>query len=338
MTTVSTASGVFRVAPGEAWRTSALVLVPLADEWTTASPAGVTARSLSPNTHAHVAGGHLVITGLPGRALPDLATGPAELFAELRRPGRPPQRLSIVVPQASTLPYRAPAVAVDSTSITLTGRVTAAGFPYAPVAGASVAIAGGVAPLLALPVPVALGHPAGSTVRGRGLSSGPATTLAAPVRGGDGVLQVASGAGIGPGTVLAIEGDLVVVDAVAGPVVVLRTPASVSAPVGAVVTSFTAGVAGAATTLTRDARPGDGVLLLAGAVGAPEVEIVDGARTEFRRTDLATDADGRWRVPGVRGVPEIMLTTSAAGFLSDGPHRYPLAPLDPYVITIALRT
>lgn len=336
--TVINVDGTYTVHPGETWRTLALVLVPLRDEWTASLPSGITARALSPNTHAHVTGGHLVITGLPGRALPDLASGPAVLAAELRRPGRPPQRVAITVPQASTLPYRAPAVSVASTSITLVGRVSAAGFPYAPVVGASVAIAGGVAPLLAIPVPLALGHPAGITVRERALSSGPGTTLLAAVRGGDGVLQVASVAGLAAGSVLAVGPDLVVVDAVAGQFVMLRTPASLSAPAGAAVTAFTAGVTGASTTLTRDALPGDGVLPVGATLGGPAVEILDGAATEYRRTAVTTGADGRWRVPGVRGIPDIALTTSAPGFITDGPRLYPLAPLDPYVLSIALRT
>jgi hypothetical protein len=336
--TVINVGGAYTVHPGETWGTLALVLVPLKDEWTASPPSGVTARALSPNTHAHVTGGHLVITGLPGRALPGLASGPVELTVELRRPGRPPQRVAITVPQASTLPYRAPALAVASTPISLVGRVSAAAFPHAAVVGASVAISGGATPLLALPAPLALGHPAGTTVRERALSSGPGTTLLVPVRGGDGVLSVASVAGLTAGSLLAIGPELVVVDAVEGQFVMLRTPASRSAPAGAPVTALTAGVTGASTTLSRDALPGDGVLPVGGNIGGPAVEILDGAATEYRRTALTTGADGRWRLSGVRGIPEITLTTSAAGFLTDGPRLYPLAPLDPYVLSIALRT
>lgn len=338
ITRVTTAAGSYRVVPGDRWRTTALILAPLLDEWTRAAPSGVTARSLGPNSHAHVRAGHLVVTGLASHALPGLDTTDATVAVELRRPGRPPQTVVLTVPMGAALPYTAPAVALASTTIALAGRVTRAAFPHGPVAGAAVKVTGGTSAVLALTVPLALAHPAGSTVRERTLADGASTTLTAALTGGATVLEAASTAGITPGTVLAVGQDLVTAGSVNGPLVLLRTPAAASAAAGTAVTLQNPGTSGSATTLARTALRGDGMLPVAGALAGAVVEVVDGAATEFRRTTVTTDTDGRWRIGGVRGIPEVTLTTSAAGFVTDGPRLYPLAPVDPFVVTTALRT
>lgn len=337
MTVVLNASGSYRIIHGAAFRTSALVVVPLLDEWTQEPPAGITAKALSPRAHARVTGSHLVITGLREQVLPNIDTAPAELTVELRRPGRPLQRVTVVVPMGSTLPYAAPVVAVTSTTIRLAGRVTAAAFPRPPIVGATIAIAGIGLPLVTLSVPLARRHAAGTVVRVRPLTPGAGTTLAEPVAGGAKVLSLASTAGIAPGAVLAVGRNLVVADATTGSLVLLRTSIAASAAAGTAVARQTLGAPGASVTLARDAREGDALLPASGALAGTVVEILDGAETEFRRTTLTTDSDGRWGVP-VRGIPEIDLTTSAAGFLTDGPRRVPLAPIDPYTVNTSLRT
>lgn len=335
---VLNASGSYRVVPGEEWRTSALVLVPLLDEWTQAAPSGVTARALSPNTYAHVTAAHLVVTGLARLALPSLATAAADIVVELRRDRRPPVTVVLTIPMGTPLPYFAPLVAVPSTTVRLTGRVSAAAFPHAPVSGATVAITGVGGALVTASVPLALDHPSGTTVRVRPLAAGAGTTLAAPITAGDTVLTLASTAGIAAGTLLAVGNDVLVTQAVTGPVVLLRTPVAASAATGAAVTVQTPGAVGTAATLTRAVLPGDGVLLTTGALGGSAVEVVDGAATEYRRTTLTTDADGRWTLSGVRGIPEVNLAASAGGFLPYGPRVCPLAPIDPIVANIPLRT
>lgn len=335
---VNTTGSYRLVVPGEPWRTGALVLVPLVDEWTQSPPADVTARSLTPHTAAHVTAGTLVLTGLPERAFPTLATAPAQVVAELRRDGRVPQVVTVTVPTGTVTPWTAPPVAVTARTVRLSGRVTAAAFPHGPVAGAQVTFAGAAAALVTVPVPLALDHAAGTTIRARTLTPAAATSLDAPSRAGQRVLTVASTAGIAAGTVLAVGEDLVVADGTNGPLVLLRTPVAASAAASSPVTPHTLGAAGAAAQLSRAALAGDGLLPASGTLAAAVVEVVDGAATEYRRTALATDADGRWALPGVRGIPEVDLTVTAAGFLTEGPRRYPLAPLDPFVLNTSLRT
>lgn len=336
---VTNATGSYRVALSqELWRTSALVVAPLLDEWTQDAPSGVTARAVTARTFAHVTGSTLVVTGLPEQALQTLATAPAEVVVELRRGGRPAQRVVVTVPMGSTLPYQAPVIAVASSTIRVAGRVTARAFPHGPISGAALSIAGVVTPLITLSVPLAIPHRETTTVRLRSLAAGAGTTLTAPIAGGMSAIPVLSTAGIGVGTLLAIGDDIVVAEGTSGMVVRLRTPIAASAADGAAVVIQTPGATGAAETLGRDAVAGDGLLPVSGALAGPVVEIVDGLSTEYRRTTLTTDADGRWRLSGVRGIPEIDLTTSAPGFLADGPRRVPLAPVDPFVLNTSLRT
>jgi hypothetical protein len=331
-------TGSYRVAIGrESWLTGALVIAPLLDEWTQTAPGGVTSRALTPRAYARVAGTHLVVSGLADQVLAGLAAGPVDVVVELRRRGHLPQRVTITVPMGSVLPYEAPAVVVSSTSICLAGRVTANAFPHGPVAGATVAVTGVGPALVTLSVPLAIAHPAATGIRLRALTPGAATALSAPIRGGASAIRVLSTAGIGSGTLLAIGEDVVVADGTSGPIVRLRTPVAASAVDGATVTIQVPGAIGAGATFTRDAIAGDGLLPVSGALIGPAVEIVDGASTEFRRTQIVADADGRWRIAGVRGIPEVEVTTGAPGFLTDGPRLTPLAPTDPYIVNTSLR-
>ncbi|MCW3494207.1 hypothetical protein [Microbacterium sp. SSM24] len=336
---VVNASGSYRVAlDRELWRTSALVIAPLVDEWTQAAPSGVSARAITPRTFAHVTGSHLVVTGLAEQALRGLDAGPVDIDVELHRRGHGPQHVTITVPMASSLPFESVALAVGSTTIRLAGRVTAAAFPHAAVPGASVALTGIATPLLTVTAPLAADHAAGTTVRVRALAAGAATSLTAPARAGDMALRVLSAAGIGSGTLLAVGQDIVVADGTAGRVVLLRTPVAVSAADGDAVTIHAPGASGAGTALARPVLAGDGLLPSTAALAGAAIEIVDGPSTEFRRTSLTTDADGRWRLAGVRGIPEISATTTAGGFLADGPRQIPLAPTDPFIVNTSLRT
>ncbi len=334
-----TATGTFRTLPAEAWRTQALALVPLLDEWTQAPPPVVFARSLSPHVYAHVTRGTLVLTGRPEQAWPQLATTAQFVTVSLLRPGHAEQRVTIRVPAASPLPFTAAGLAVASTAIAAAGRVTAAAFPHAPIAAATLQFAGApAAPLVALDVPLSAAHASGCTVQLRTLTSAGTTTLTGLAVAGATTLTLASTAGVAAGRVLLLgTGEHTVVDAVRGQVVLLRLPLRTSQASGSTVTRRNLGGVGAATTLSRDALAGDGVLPVAAALAGTLVELVDGPGTEYRSVGLGTDADGRWRLSGVRGIPELRITTAAPGFLTDGPRTHPLAPTDPYVIDTALK-
>lgn len=337
---VVTDTGTFRVVPAEPWHNGALALVPLADEWTGRPPPVASARSLSAGVGAHVTRGTLVLTGLPERAWPHLSTTDQFVDVVLTRPGRAEQHARIRIPAASALPYRAAPLPVSSTTIALAGRVTASAFPHGPVVGASITLSGTpTAPVVAVGVPLASAHPAGTTVRLRPLPAVPTTSLTEAARAGDATVTLASTAGIGAGTVLRLAtGEHTIVDAVTGTLALLRRPLRTSPADGSAVAIVTPGAPGAATTLTRDALAGDAVWPVAAALAGASVEVVDGAATEYRALGLTTDPDGRWRQPGVRGVAALRLTVSAAGFLTDGPTEHPLAPTDPFVIDVALRT
>lgn len=328
--------GPYLVRPAGRWHTRALALLPLVDEWTLAPPSPpISARSLSPSVSAHVTRGTLVLTGLPERALPHLSTTSSTLSARLSRPGRPDQTVAVTIPAGSALPHRGAPIHVTSATIAVTGRVTAAAFPHGPIAGAELAFSG---TLVAVSTPIAADHAAGVTVRARTLTPGATTTLTVAASAGQTILQPASSAGMAAGAVLQLTtGEYCVVAGLPAPSVVeLHHPLRTSPAAGSTVTLVALGGTGAATALSRAALPGDGVLPLAGPLAAATVEIVDGNATEYRATGLVTDADGRWRLSGVRGITELRLTTSAAGFQTDGPRTFPLAPIDPYVITTAL--
>jgi len=341
---VVTSQGAYRVRGWETWRTSALVIARLVDEWTQAPPPVVSVRSLTPRAAAHVTEGYLVVTGLPEVAFPQLAASAQTVSVRVQRPGGPAETLDITVPAGTALPYRAPDQPVSSTTIALAGRVTDAVHPHAPIAGATLVFEGSAAALAALTTPLAGGHDAGTAVQVRSLTADASTTLAAPAKAGNLALALGSTSGIASGRVLRLRApglgdDYVVVDTVLpGKLVTLTLPLRTTPDPTASVTRMNLGAAGASTTLRRSARPGDGVLLTQATLTDAVLEVVDGTATEYRATGLTADADGRWRLSGVRGVSDIVLTVAAAGYQTSGPTAYPLAPVDPTVVNTALST
>lgn len=341
-TTVVTADGSYLVVQGDRLVTQALVVVPLVDEWTQAAPEAVRARCLTPGASAHVTAGHLVVTGVPERALPSLPTTAGTVEVVLERPGRPPQPVALVVPAGSALPWRGPAVPLASMVVAVAGRVREKDHPYPPVADATVEVRG-VAPqrLVTLRAPLALSHDAGVSVGGRALTE-TGTTTASAAAAGSTRLVVASTAGIGSGTVLALGArpreEHVTVDGLEpGNVVVLRVPLVRSVADASPVRRHTTGALTGATSLVRAALPGDGVLVTVAGSNAAVVEVSDGARTELRSAQLRTDPDGGWRLDGVRGIPRIELTVSATGFATHGPVAHPLdGTYDPNVLDVEM--
>jgi hypothetical protein len=79
------------------------------------------------------------------------------------------------------------------------------------------------------------------------------------------------------------------------------------------------------------------VVLTAAASTADVLEVSDGARTELRSTGLLSDTAGSWRLDGVRGLPSLTLTVSAAGLTAVGPAVHPLSGAsDPNVLDVDL--
>jgi hypothetical protein len=346
---VQTAHRRYDVVDGGVLRASALVIAPIEDA-AVATGFGdrvMRARALDPFVSGHVTGPWLVLTGRPELALPNLATADAFLHARLSAADLAPQDSEIRIPMGSPLPYTAPPIMLASPATAMAGRVTAAAFPHAPVAGATLTVGGAVPSgrLIGLRCPLALAHDAGIVVRNRALAAQATTALTLPAAVGDQHVTVASTASATAGRVLAIGTDprgehavVVSSDAVTGRIF-LGAPLQRSARSGAVVTVNSRGATSGPTTLARAVDAADGVLVTAADLTGPVVEISDSvpARAEFRLTGLLTDADGYWRLDGVRGVPSLELTTAAAGFTTDGPTSHPLEPRrDPNVINVEL--
>lgn len=341
--TVVNATGSYLTVPGDALQTQALAVAPLVDQWTGAAPEVVRAKSTSPGAFAHVTDGTLVITGVPGRALPSLATTARTLAVVLERPGRVPQTVDIDVPAASVLPVRPAAVLLTATVVAVAGRVREEDHPHPPVPGATVEVRG-VAPqrIVALRAPLALDHDAGVTVGGRALTQTGTTTTSAASPAGSTRVVLTTTTGIGGGTVLALgeqrrEEHVTVQGLEPGNVVVLRVPLERTLRDGAPVRRHTVGALTGATSLVRAAEAGDGVLVTAANSNAAVVEVSDGARTELRSTRLRTDPDGGWRLDGIRGIPRVELTVTAAGLTTYGPVVHRLDGMsDPNVVDVEM--
>lgn len=336
----------FTVIAGDTFRSQALAVIELLDPTVPGGPgtAALVVTATDPHVRAHLVEGTLVLTGRPELAVPNLATTAAALHATVQRAGRPAQVVTVDVPAASALPFRAPPVRLDVAPIAVLGSVTAGAFPHAPIAGAAIAVAGTVPDgrVVAVRTAWVLPHPAGAVVRDVVLTTAAGTTTAAAVTGGASTLDLAAAAGVVAGSVLALgpveTAEHVVVDTMTGTRVTLRTPTARTWPVGTTVSRVTV-AAGAATALSRDVRPGDGLLVTVGPTVAAAVEIADANpdRVEYRVTGALADADGRWRLAGVRGIPSLTLTVSAAGFVTTGPSDRRLdAGRDPNVLDTVL--
>jgi hypothetical protein len=346
---VVTATGQYDVVGGDRLRVQALVLLPVLDPTLSAGIGNrlVAAQPKDPHVGAHITDSILVLTGRPELALPRLSTADELLHVTLRAAGLPAQDVQVTVPMGSALPYKAPAVALAVPPVVVSGRVSQAVFPHAGIANAMVTVSG-AAPagqLLALRCPLGLAHAVGTVVRVTTLAIVASTTLAEPAAVGDQTITVASTASITAGTVLGLGPvgtcEHIVVDSVE-PVrqtVFLRAPVVRSRPPGAVVSVSSAGVPSSPTTLGATSLAGDGVIVTAAAVSAQVVEVADAVpdHTEYRLVGVPTDADGYWRVDGVRAIAALQLTVGAAGFTTSGPTAYPLDfSRDPNVIDVEL--
>jgi hypothetical protein len=325
--TVATVAATYTVVDAERLDAGALVIARLVDA-ASGRPLA-TARGHTEHPHASVqvaSSGHLVVIGRADLVLPRLATANETIVVELERPGQPPELLSLLVPMGSPLPLELPDIAIEAPPLAIAGTVTSAAHPHGPVADALVRVAlpaAGPPFALALRTPVARSHPPASTIRARDLNPVTATTLAEPAVGGDATttVVVAAVAGCAPGRVLALGPPLgppsdvehLVIGAVDGPTatVTLRTPLVRSRPAGTAASVFTLGAAGPASALDGEVRSHDGIVLTAADLAQEDaVEIVDPdpLRNEVRATHARSDADGRFRVPGVRGLERLALT------------------------------
>jgi hypothetical protein len=335
VTTVATPSHVYAVSGREQTLDAVLIIVPLVRAATgqPLPPRAAQPHAVTRHPHARaliVSGGYLVVAGRPDLALRPAPAPSTTITVELAVPGEPVISHHFIIPTSSALPLHLPPWELDDPPLTVTGTVRRSAFPYPAVPSAMVVAGTGAASApfaLALRTPLSLDHAAGRTVRLCTLIPGPATTLAEPARLGALSVVLTSTAGIGAGTVLEIGDETIrehVVADGAGPdpgQVLLRTPIVHSAPAGAAVASSGAAVSGPAPVLTRTARAGDGVLLLDALpptlVSAAVIQIPDGANSEVRAPHAVSDANGHFRLPGVRNLAALELT--ATGPVGPGP-------------------
>lgn len=303
---------------------SALVVARVVDAATGFPRPVLRASAPSPHTRAHIAdGSFLVLVGRPELALPGLATTDRGLDARLELDDAASIDIAFTLPAGTLLPYRSTDVSVESPAVALTGSVRAASFPHGPIAGADIDVgqttATGV--LTGLRIPLAAAHPAGATVSERPTTvAAPATVLSAPAVAGQRGVVVENVAGCsGPNAVLMLgqpsTAEHAVISAVdvAARRLTLGGPLRRSRPAGSVVQAHTLGNAGQVATLTRAVFPGDGVVAL--SVGLPPgVVELTGPVPELRATGVASDAGGRWRLDGVRGVRRLTLVATAPAF------------------------
>jgi len=215
--------------------------------------------------------------------------------------------------------------------------VTDAAFPHNPLADATITIGAAAGGLVPVQPPLAAAHVAGAVVTARGFAPGSVLNLLVVAARGDHAIRVSSTAGVAVGSVLAlVTGELVEVGSVlSGGVLQLSVPLVRTAPGGSAVAICTPGAAGATSTLARDAQAGDGVLVTASPLSPASVEVA-GAVTERRLTTITTDADGAWRLSGVRAFPSLQISASKTGYLTAGPSVHSLSGSDPTVIDVAL--
>jgi hypothetical protein len=332
VTTVATPSHVYTVSGREQTLDAVLIIVPLVRAATgqplpprAAQPHAVTRH---PYARARIAsGGYLVVAGRPDLALRPAPAPSTTITVELAVPGEPVISQDFIIPTGSALPLHLPPWELDDPLLTVTGTVRRNAFPHTAVPSATVVAGTGMAlaPFaLALRTPLALEHATGLTVRLCTLTPGPPTTLAEPASSGALSVVLASTVGIGAGTVLGIGDETIREHVIAdgtslGPgQVLLRTPIVHSAPANAAIASFGVAVSGPAPVLTRTAQAGDGVLLLdalpPALASAAAIQIPDGTNSEVRAPHAVSDANGHFRLPGVRNLAALELTaTGPAG-------------------------
>jgi hypothetical protein len=306
---------------------AALVVAPVVDAASGLPRPVLRASTTSPYVSAHVSdGGYLVLSGTPELAVAQLATTPQRLTARLELPDAPALEVEFVLAAATVLPFRPPAVAVELPPAALTGTMHAAKFPYAAIAGAAIdaRLVAGPPAFLGLRTPLALAHPVGATVRPRAVTpAAPATALSVPAAGGALSVVVDDVTGCSGANRLLMLGDVTTREHVAIAAVdagthrvTLKAPLRRSRGAGATARAHGVGAPGVATTLARAAIAGDGAVALAANVAGAVVEVA-GPVTELRATGAVSDADGRWRLDGVRAIGRLNLAASATGFVSE---------------------
>jgi|tagenome__1003787_1003787.scaffolds.fasta_scaffold20986652_5 hypothetical protein len=295
---------------------------------------------------AHIAsGGYLVITGRPELVMPTLATQPQDLPVRILFYDLPPLDLVFTIPAGSALPFRPPEITVQPFPTSVTGIVTAAAFPHAAIADAEITV-GALAPppdYVALRTPLAAEHSQFVNVRERTLTvAAAATTLSEPATAGGNRIRLLSIAGCTTANGVIVLGEETTAEHVRITAIDVPTKElTLAAPLrrtrlaGAPAQAFTITGTGALRSLSRAAVPGDGVLLVSGAV-APGVIEVAGAPPELRATGVVSGPDGRWRLDGVRSIGRLTVTVQAAGFLTLGPFPYDVDYRLPNVIDLSL--
>ncbi|MBO1076186.1 carboxypeptidase-like regulatory domain-containing protein [Roseomonas marmotae] len=278
--------------------------------------------------------GLLAIAGDPSLLLLPGPGNPPAVTLNLRLTGFRPAEITMTLPPAAVPPVGLPDLILRRLPKDLNGRIVVA-VTGAPLSGIAVTIAPASPltghPLLLSPV-LAADVPAGTDVRGFGLSpvggAVPLKHLHAPAEAGSTAIELDDRQDLAVGQILRFGppgrrsfGRVTFVAAGPAPLtapglVLLGAPLSASLRQGDEAEAFTLGVpAGPGTTTLGQAYAGEGMLVTAAAVAPGAVLAIGPAATAaLHGSPALSDADGRYRIPGLARLPRLTASVAAPGF------------------------
>lgn len=292
---------------------------------------GFTVKSVRSDLNvASTPNGDWAVIAYPDRAFPNLSLIGYNVDLVFSAPGFMDRSVTVAIPAAATFPVPGPAIAMRREPVCIQGRIVADTPQRLPIGAATVIVVDDPSvPAqhpLALRAPLHAAHPAGATVREIGLSIAGSATLSADANSGGSKANLASRAGLAPGSILrffnasdtAVEYGIVDTlgpGAPAAGIVTLRQPLHRSFAAGASVRFMNTGAAGASGTLLRDVDPGTGLILASAALASGPIEIDPGtANVEYHELGAIAGPDGYYSIDGIGSVKEVFLKAAHAGF------------------------
>jgi hypothetical protein len=299
-----------------------------------------------PNLFVKIAdSGLFCLAGILERAFPNLANMNYPVTIDIRVSGYRAAQVSTIVQQGAVFPITLPDVLLVPNPVRVQGKVT--DLDGNPISDARIIVVDEPNPAqplafhpLGLGAPLALDRPAGTPVHRRALMPiGQARQLTEPAPVGSRSIHLDSRAQLAVGDLLRIGPataheyrSIEDLPDLANPnqpgEVILVAPLNRSYPAATGVRRIQQNPIVVSTTLARDARAGDGVLLLDDPLADTTVQVGDpplqagDPPAEFHALGGLSDAGGDYRLDGVIGLRTIFLRATAAGF---GPMIDPVA-------------
>jgi hypothetical protein len=278
--------------------------------------------------------GLFALSGYPEQIFAGFASTPQSVSITVRAQGYRPRTLSVIIPAGSTAPVEAPDPMLRPLPVRLQGRVMSTAGSLPPIPKARVTSVDDPSPpgpltehAVMLRKTLQFSHPVNTPVRARPLTpSGAAKQLMGTPASGDTTVTLTSRTGLGVGNILRFgqgEGARFrtiqsLAPTPANPAlpgkVTLSGALGAAYPEGTLVHPMSAGAPGAAAKMTRDADPGDGILMLDTLLLDETVEINAPGALEYVAVGALTGADGYYQVDGVGRTRTLFLLAANAGF------------------------